>query len=64
MAVNINPNYGYIDNSFLSRLCGGESRLRNTRLRFNFLSRLCGGECPTTFNSAIASFLSRLCGGE
>ena len=49
---------------FLSRLCGGESKLFHNLILLLFLSRLCGGELVLVFSVFIAIFLSRLCGGE
>ena len=54
----------YFTDTFLSRLCGGESEKIGANPSVIFLSRLCGGELNYHVDSMVFCFLSRLCGGE
>ena len=46
------------DNSFLSRLCGGECEKFIFHAAHSFLSRLCGGEFNTE-NEAFQAYISK-----
>ena len=44
--------FEWVDDSFLSRLCGGEDFCFNAIFDDSFLSRLCGGEATCYPNSS------------